>query len=169
MRTSWGRHSALCTGVAHPDIVALLLEHIEVGDDDDDDDKRQETLIGALYACVYSKSPASMDSIRLLLDAGADVDSLAYDESYCLLSLAAEKGNVAAFQALLDAGADVGGMTREASPRKEVRQHCRKPEAVPALLAALEAAAVGSGGRGRRPQPRGEAAAAGGGGDAAAR
>jgi ankyrin repeat protein len=161
-------HSALCTGVAHPAIMALLLEHIEV-DGDNENEMHQAALIGALYACVRSESPTCVDSMRLLVDAGADVDWVAYDESYCLLSLAAEKGNVAAFQALLDAGADVGGMDREASPRKEVRRHCRKPEAVPALLAALEAAAVGGGGRGRRPQPRGEAAAAGGGGDAAAR
>jgi hypothetical protein len=166
--------SALYYGADKPTILALLLERFEVGGDA----VRQRYLDDALSKAVETCTTAGVESVRLLLGAGADTSAHSrewnYDENlemtgyshwcFSALSWAAEHGNVAAFRLLLEAGADVRGMKREATPEEEIRRYCTVPAAVPALLAALaDAAAGGAGGA-----AAGAGAGAVGGGAAAA-
>jgi ankyrin repeat protein len=150
--------SSLYHGADKPAVLALLLERFEVGGDA----VRQQHLDDALGRVVGNCTPAGVESVRLLLGAGADVDALVreYDEGieggsmsytsrrFSALSWAVQAGNVAAFRLLLEAGADVRGMKREATPEQEIRRFCRVPEVVPELLAVLAGARGGGAGGG---------------------
>jgi ankyrin repeat protein len=159
--------SALYFSMGRPAVLAALLEGFEVGGDA----ARQAVLDGALHEAVAALPPEGVESVRLLVAAGANVNARARVEVQVVaivarlwageadvpgeaadgrsaLSAAVGAGNVAAARLLLDAGADVRGLDREASPQEEVRLRCRKPEAVPALLAALAGAAAAGGGGG---------------------
>ncbi len=140
--------SVLDYGVGQPAILAALLQRFVVGGRS----WHQGQLNSALGKAVSINKPEGEEGARLLLGAGADADVRVSRPPpgvpISLLSWAAERGRVAAFRLLLEAGADVRGMDREATPEEEVRQWCRKPEAVPGLLAALADAAAGGGGGG---------------------
>jgi ankyrin repeat protein len=133
--------SALSSAVVDkPAILALLLEHVVMGGE------TRRRASRALFACVfqYDKKPERIESMRLLLEAG--VDANAVEAGVSVLTSAVHLGNVAAFRLLLEAGADVRGLDREGGPEEEIRRLCGKPEAVPALLAALAGARGGGGG-----------------------
>jgi hypothetical protein len=175
-----GDNSALYYGADKPAILALLLERFEVGGDA----VRQRYLDDALGRAVETRRPAGVESVRLLLAAGADVDapmrefeeyglSMSYTARvFSALSMAAQAGNVAAFRLLLEAGADVAGLDQKATAQEEVEAGPWEREVVPALLAAVaDAAAGGAGGAAGAGAGAvgGGAAAAGAGAGAAAR
>jgi ankyrin repeat protein len=154
-----GGRAILSCGVEHPAVLALLLEHFEVGGDAE----RQAQLNHALFMAVGGDTPEALESARLLLAAGADVDGRVSEEDeeahmvimtsghISMLRAAAEASSVAAFRLLLDAGADLAGLDRKATPAEEIRRCSWRPEAVPALLEALVDAATAGGGGGAAP------------------
>ena len=120
-------HDAAGSGCA--ETVTLLLEE---GADPKSQDGGRHT---PLYSVANECRAGGADIVKILVDAGADVDAAGGVQRCTPLHMAARRGNVSIASALLDCGANIAAQDRRGDTPLRRALNCKKPE-VAALLTA---------------------------------